>query len=93
MKILDKSSSTIIPPLSRWKAGTSITTPNGIGVNPAIPVRLKWSKPGVGNLSQVAGQKQTQQGMAGRTNFPPTINSVPFSVYDDIDETWEFMEF
>jgi len=28
---------------------------------------------GVGNLSLVAGQKQTMQGMAGRTNFPPTI--------------------
>ena len=30
-------------------------------------------KAGVGNLSQVAGQKQTLQGMAGCTNFPPTI--------------------
>jgi len=30
--------------------------------------------PGVGNLSLVAGQKQTLQGMAGRTNFPSTIS-------------------
>ena len=29
--------------------------------------------PRVGNLSPVADQKQTQQDMAGRTNFPPTI--------------------
>jgi len=28
---------------------------------------------GVGNLFLVAGQKQTLQVMAGRTNFPPTI--------------------
>ena len=27
----------------------------------------------VGKLSRVAGHKQTLQGMAGRTNFPPTI--------------------
>jgi len=31
------------------------------------------SRPGIGNLSPVAGQNQTLQGMAGRTNFPPTI--------------------
>jgi len=30
-------------------------------------------KAGVGNLSLVAGQKQTLQGMAGRSNIPPTI--------------------
>jgi len=35
----------------------------------------------VGNLSLVAGQKQTQRGMADRTNFLPTINSVPFVIY------------
>jgi len=28
---------------------------------------------GIGNLSLVAGQKQTQQGMAGRTDLPPLI--------------------
>jgi len=33
-------------------------------------------RPGVGNLSLDAGQKQTLQGMAGRTNFPPTIRSL-----------------
>jgi len=51
-----------------------------------------YSRPGVGNFSLVAGQKQTQQGVAGRTNFPPTINSVPF-VVNDTDKTWEFMGF
>jgi len=30
-------------------------------------------RPGVGNLSLVAVQKQSLQGMTGRTNFPPTI--------------------
>jgi len=35
-------------------------------------------KAGVGNLSRVARQKQTLQGMAGRTNFPPTIPFLSF---------------
>jgi len=35
----------------------------------------------VNNLSLVVGQKLTQQGMAGFTNFPATNNSVPFAVY------------
>jgi len=32
------------------------------------------SKAGIGNLLLVADQKQTLQGMAGRTNFLPTIS-------------------
>jgi len=31
------------------------------------------SKAGVGNLSLEAGRQETLQGMAGPTNFPPTI--------------------
>jgi len=38
-----------------------------------IRIQIQCSMPGVGNLSLVAGQKQTLQGMAGRTNFPSTI--------------------
>jgi len=46
---------------------------------------------GAGNLSRVAGQKQTLQGLAGRTNFPPAI---PFSLlFKDVGDTWEFMKF
>jgi len=41
-----------------------------------------WGK--FGNLSRVAGLKQTLPGMTGRSNFPN--NSVPFAVY----KTWEF---
>jgi len=33
----------------------------------------KLLKTGVGNLSLVAGQKETLQGVASRINFPPTI--------------------
>jgi len=47
------------------------------------------SRPRVGNLSLVAGQKQTVQDMASRTIF--TNNSVHFAVYD-VDYTWEFMD-
>jgi len=47
-----------------------------------------WCKPGVGNLSQVASQKQTLQGMAGRTNFPSTI---PFPLLLlNLGNSWNF---
>jgi len=41
--------------------------------NPISKLDDKLSYPVVGNLSRVAGQKQTLNGMAGRTDFPPTI--------------------
>ena len=46
------------------------------------------NKARVGKLSRVAGQKQTLQGIGGRTNFPKN-NSRSFAVV----KSWEFMEF
>jgi len=43
--------------------------------------------PVVGDLSRVAGQKQTLQGMARRTNFPRTI---PFYCFINLGNLWNF---
>jgi len=45
-------------------------------------------KTGVGNLSRVAGQKQTLQRMAGRINFPPSI-PVPLLLLN-LGNLWDF---
>ena len=46
------------------------------------------TSPRVGNLSQVAGQKQILQGTVGRTNFPPTL---PFPLLSlNLGNLWNF---
>jgi len=68
-----------------------VTCKNKERQQPAIPVcGVLVSMPRVGNLSVVASQKQTLQGMAGRTNFPQTI---PFPLLFMMLVNLEFMEF
>jgi len=52
--------------------------------------RRSSARPGVGNLSRGAGQKQTQQGMAGRSNFPPTIPFPLLFMMLNFRDLWSF---